>query len=971
MVMIPQVNDSVLPQGHVEIMRRAQAKAEDFGGQVAQAQERFSGDVAQGAEAVNAVDQNNGRLWAYNAASQAYTGLSKSFNEQVNSLDPNDPEFSQKVSGLSDTFHSQIQQASDDAMAAAPTEFARKIVASHMAMNGHALMQHAMGEQARLTGVYVGKTVEDAAKSNQDSLASDPSNDNYDRIKAGMQATIGGLNNVDPTLKMKWQDNSEHSMAITQVGVLAATDPVGFLRGVHAQGGLTTGKGAVPGGAPDTPAAPDYDMAGYVAKYGQPDQSNGQHLTDEFKLPNHMTFSTDSIYSTPEKQGGSWTQEGGKWHFYASPFNLQQHSPKEMQDYFKRVEPDSVLHLPTEGIFSRIIQQESGGNQGAVSPKGAVGVAQIMPDTGPEAAALAGVAWDPDKFKNDAAYNAQLGNAYFQKQLATNNGNVSKALAAYNMGPSALAATVAKYRDSWLQHVPAETQNYVATIMAQGPAPAAPTVPAASALVAQPPDVPQVQPLTDQQIGQAAPGIHGWGKLTWPEKVAAVRQAEAAMGAGLAGDRGKMDVVLRDMSASFMAGKGYASAAGTPPPDVSLGNLQRLYGVDGGQRKFDDLAKVRDVGGAISQLATMTDAQIQSTINRQDVAGGPGFADQNPVAQAFIKAAAAVTQARNVDFPQFAIDNGIGGAKPIDFSTAQNFQIGILNRLPLAISGRNDYGAPAAHLLTKDEASGLGDLLNRMNPQDQMAYVKGLSTALTNHPGWSADVWHQVAPKNAMLPIAAGISANRGTVPTAAGAQTGDIVGQYVLEGNHILMGGAPDGDGTKTGRAMNLDDKTFHTMFSQAVGPNAFSSPDAQRSAQVADDTYQAVKSYLAADIYKRGIDPKVLAPKDVENAITAVTGGTMQTHGGTLFLPWGMDKNTFSQKFNVASRAAMDRAGLTGSAMDTPDAFQYANWGEGKYLITMGGRALQGNDGRPVIVDINNLAPGVHARPSVQLLK
>jgi hypothetical protein len=314
-----------------------------------------------------------------------------------------------------------------------------------------------------------------------------------------------------------------------------------------------------------------------------------------------------------------------------------------------------------------------------------VGVAQIMPTTGPEAAALAGVAWDPDKFKNDAAYNAQLGNAYFQKQLATNNGDVSKALAAYNMGPSALAATVAKYGGSWLQHAPAETQNYVATIMAQGPAQTGPPqAPAASALSAGDEQGvnPQVVPLTDQQIGQAAPGISGWGKLTWPEKVAAVRQAEAAMGAGLASDRGKMDVVLRDMSASFMAGKGYASAAGTPPPDVSLPNLQRLYGVDGGQRKFDDLAKVRDVGGAISQLATMTDAQMQSTIDRQDVAGGPGFADQNPAAQAFIKAAAAVTQARNVDFPQFAIDNGIGGAKPIDFSTAQNFQVGILNRLP-------------------------------------------------------------------------------------------------------------------------------------------------------------------------------------------------------------------------------------------------------------------------------------------------
>ena len=68
----------------------------------------------------------------------------------------------------------------------------------------------------------------------------------------------------------------------------------------------------------------DYDMAGYIAKYGQPDQSKGQHLTDEFKLPDHMTFSDDSKYSTPETPGGQWVQDAGKnWHFYASDYNVQ------------------------------------------------------------------------------------------------------------------------------------------------------------------------------------------------------------------------------------------------------------------------------------------------------------------------------------------------------------------------------------------------------------------------------------------------------------------------------------------------------------------------------------------------------------------------------------------------------------------------------------------------------------------------
>lgn len=94
------------------------------------------------------------------------------------------------------------------------------------------------------------------------------------------------------------------------------------------------------------PTGKDYDMQGYISKYGAPDQSKGQHLTDEFKYPNHITFSDESKYSTPESKGGTWANVMGKWLFYASPYNMQQHSPLEMQDYFKRYEPDSRLILP-------------------------------------------------------------------------------------------------------------------------------------------------------------------------------------------------------------------------------------------------------------------------------------------------------------------------------------------------------------------------------------------------------------------------------------------------------------------------------------------------------------------------------------------------------------------------------------------------------------------------------------------------
>jgi hypothetical protein len=90
----------------------------------------------------------------------------------------------------------------------------------------------------------------------------------------------------------------------------------------------------------------DYDYQSYIERYGVPDQSKGQHLTDEFKLPNHITFSDESVYSTPEQQGGQWKEEGGRWHYYASPYVVNRQGAGRITDYFKRFEPDATLHLP-------------------------------------------------------------------------------------------------------------------------------------------------------------------------------------------------------------------------------------------------------------------------------------------------------------------------------------------------------------------------------------------------------------------------------------------------------------------------------------------------------------------------------------------------------------------------------------------------------------------------------------------------
>lgn len=135
-------------------------------------------------------------------------------------------------------------------------------------------------------------------------------------------------------------------------------------------------------------------------------------------------------------------------------------------------QPMSAPVDPATNFFrSKIIPAESDGKQfnaqgrPLMSPKGAIGRAQVLMSTGPEAAALAGLPWDPERLKNDAEYNEAVGLAYFNKQLA-DFGDMPSAAAAYNAGPGRLKqaqkmAAQLGNPTAWLAFMPKETQAYV------------------------------------------------------------------------------------------------------------------------------------------------------------------------------------------------------------------------------------------------------------------------------------------------------------------------------------------------------------------------------------------------------------------------------------------------------------------------------------------------------------------------------
>jgi hypothetical protein len=116
--------------------------------------------------------------------------------------------------------------------------------------------------------------------------------------------------------------------------------------------------------------------------------------------------------------------------------------------------------------FNAIEGNESGGKQfkdgkPLKSSKGATGVMQVMPGTGPEAAKLAGLKWNPDRLANDEHYNRALGQAYYREMLRRFDGNPELAAAAYNAGPGRVQKVLSDYGEDWENHLPEETRKYV------------------------------------------------------------------------------------------------------------------------------------------------------------------------------------------------------------------------------------------------------------------------------------------------------------------------------------------------------------------------------------------------------------------------------------------------------------------------------------------------------------------------------
>jgi soluble lytic murein transglycosylase-like protein len=122
------------------------------------------------------------------------------------------------------------------------------------------------------------------------------------------------------------------------------------------------------------------------------------------------------------------------------------HSDKE--PVILAIRDAATHHKLSEQLVEAVAWQESRLRQGAISPKGARGVMQLMPQT------AQGLGVNAQKL----ASNVDGGTAYLARMMTRFDGDLIKALAAYNAGPDAVAhyGGVPPYP---------ETKAYVAAIL--------------------------------------------------------------------------------------------------------------------------------------------------------------------------------------------------------------------------------------------------------------------------------------------------------------------------------------------------------------------------------------------------------------------------------------------------------------------------------------------------------------------------
>lgn len=608
-------------------------------------------------------------------------------------------------------------------------------------------------------------------------------------------------------------------------------------------------------------------------------------------------------------------------------------------------------------LWPGLIKQESGGKQSVVSSEGAIGVAQIMPGTAPEAAKLAGLPYDANRLKTDAAYNEALGKAYLQKQMDT-FGDPAKALGAYNAGPGRVKSLVAKYGENWLSHAPKETQNYVASIMANV-TPAAP----ADALPANGVD----KTVTVDDKGGHLNIRQVVNALPFDKLVPYLHEARSE-------DTRQQTAFRANFTGKIENDLAQAKDGLTVQSPATATDFINAFGAAEGPKKYEAYnAWVKSAPTLKSMQMMPLDQQAQELAKFKPVPGSPNYATQDQIYTHLSEQVQRMNADRASDPILWAFNNKVGTIKPFQLTDPQTapatFATEMLNRVGVMQTMSSRYGAPPV-LLSKSEQAQVSTFFNNVTEREQLRWLQSLHGALgdTQPEAYraiiqqlrpdspvTANAGEMVAMRNVM--VKRGLFSNTFVDPA--------VVAERMLRGEALLNPTKADKKEDGTGKVFPMPPAAkFDAQVFTQLGDAFAMSP---KAAQIA---LQSIRAYYAGEASVRGIYSDQINSELLNEAVQNVTGGITTIANKKVIRPWGMSEGAFVDLAHEAFTQAMRNNGLPENLWGRAKLYNDVN---DTYLVRNGDLPLIGKDGQQIRikVDLGTMmqmqgAPGAPGAPA-----
>jgi soluble lytic murein transglycosylase len=140
-------------------------------------------------------------------------------------------------------------------------------------------------------------------------------------------------------------------------------------------------------------------------------------------------------------------------------------------NYLSEVQRNANRQDLEPAIIFGLIRQESMMDENAKSAVGALGLMQIMPETGKQIAHKLKESWQSENSLFNPAINIKYGAFYYKQLLSRFDGHFALAMAAYNAGPNRVVKWLPVDKtlpaDIWIETIPyKETRKYVTSVLA-------------------------------------------------------------------------------------------------------------------------------------------------------------------------------------------------------------------------------------------------------------------------------------------------------------------------------------------------------------------------------------------------------------------------------------------------------------------------------------------------------------------------